>query len=223
MIPPMTLLPLALVGIAGYAASRLLLGYPRPAARPLLLSRPELAVVEAAAEAFFPPGGAIPLSGREVRIPDFVDHYMAAVPRRLRILMRMLLLLVEHGTILFPAPGGLLGGGMRRFSRLSPEQRTAVLGGWQQSSLFARRLVFVSLRAILTLGYLASPAVLRALGLAPRDIPTPVCEADLLYPRIGALPSSIRFRASDLTPPSDGTPLGPSGPLRADAEAGGLL
>jgi hypothetical protein len=222
MIPAMSLLPLALVAIVGYAASRFLLGYPRPAARPVLLSRPELAVVDAAAETFFPPGGAIPLSGREARIPDFVDHYVAAVPRRLRILMRMLLLLVEHGTILFPAPGGLLGGGMRRFSGLSPEQRTAVLAGWQQSSLFVRRLVFISLRAILTMGYLASPAVLRALGLAPRDIPTPVCEADLLYPRIGALPSSIALRAADLTPPSDGTPLGATGPLRADDAAGVL-
>jgi len=219
MIPTMTLLPLALVAIVGYAAGRFLLGYPRPTARPLLLSRPELAVVDAAAEAFFPPGGAISLSGREAGIPDFVDHYVAAVPRRLRILMRMLLFLVEHGTILFPAPGGLRGGGMRRFSGLSPEQRTAVLEGWQRSSLFVRRLVFVSLRAILTMGYLASPAVLRALGLAPREIPTPVCEADLLYPRIGALPSSIALRAADLTPPSDGTPLGPTGPLRADDAA----
>ncbi|HME71913.1 MAG TPA: hypothetical protein VKM54_18885 [Myxococcota bacterium] len=212
----MSLLALALAAAAGYALTRIFLGYSRPASRPVLLTRPELAVVDAAAETLFPPGGVIPMSGREARIAAFVDFYVAAVPRNLRILIRMLFFLVEHATLFFPAPGGLLGGGMRRFSRLSPEQRDAALAGWERSSLFPRRLVFTSLRAILTMGYLSSPAVLRALGLAPREIPTPICEADLLYPRIGALPSTIALRAEDLTPPSDGTPLGPTGPLRAD-------
>src|SRR5208337_1838842 len=198
MMHAMLLLALALAVAASYALSRIFLGYPRPASRPVWLSRRELAVVDAAAETLFPLGGAIPLSGREAQIPAFVDSYVAAVPRNLRILMRMLLFLVEHATVFFPASGGLLGGAMRRFSCLSPEQRVAALTGWEHSSLFARRLVFTSLRAILTMGYLSSPGVLRALGLAPREIPTPICEADLLYPRVGALPSTIALRAADL-------------------------
>ncbi len=220
MIRAMSLLGLALLAAAVYALSRIVLGYSPPASQPALLSRPELAVIEAAAETLFPPGGAIPLSGREAGIAAFVDSYVAAVPRNLRILVRMLFFLVEHATVFFPAPGGLLGGGMRRFSRLSPAQRVGALAGWEHSSLFARRLVFTSLRAILTMAYLSSPVVLRALGLAPREIPTPICEADLLYPRIGALPSTIALRSDDLTPPSDGTPLGPTGPLRADYAEG---
>jgi hypothetical protein len=36
---------------------------------------------------------------------------------------------------------------------------------------------------------------------------SPICEADLLYPRIGAHPSSIVLTRADLTPPSDGTPI----------------
>jgi hypothetical protein len=220
MMHAMSLLALALAVAASYALSRIFLGYTRPASRPVWLSRRELAVVDAAAETLFPSGGAIPMSGREAQIPAFVDSYVAAVPRNLRALIRMLLFLVEHATVFFPASGGLLGGGMRRFSSLSPEQRVAALTGWEHSSLFTRRLVFTSLRAILTMGYLSSPGVLRALGLAPRQIPTPICEADLLYPRVGALPSTIALRAADLTPPSDGTPLGPRGPLRADYAEG---
>jgi len=216
MMQAMSLLALAFGTAAAYAMSRIFLGYPRISSRPAALSRPELAVVAAAAETLFPPGGAIAVSGREAGIPSYVDRYVAAVPPRLRRLMRMLFFLVEHATVFFPAPGGLRGGGMRRFSSLSPEQRVAALAGWERSSLFPRRLVFTSLRAILTMGYMASPAVLRALGLAPREIATPVCEADLLYPRIGALPSSIALRVTDLTRPRDGTPLGPVGPLRAD-------
>jgi hypothetical protein len=216
MMRGMSLLALALVAASGYALSRFFLGYPRPQSRLVSLSRAEFAVVDAAAETLFPPGGPLRWSGREAGTAVFLDAYVAAVPRNLRILMRMLLFLVEHATLVFPAPGGLLGGGMRRFSRLSSEQRVAALAGWERSTLFARRLVFTSLRSLLTMGYLASPAVLRGLGLAPREIPTPICEADLLYPRVGALPSTIAVRAKDLTPPSDGTPLGVEGPLRAD-------
>ena len=220
MIRAMALVGFFLVAAAGYALGRIFLGYARPVKPPALLSRQEWALVDAAAQTLFPPGGAISVSGREAGIPAFVDRYVAAVPRHLRILMRLLFFLIEHATVLFPATGGLFGGGMRRFSRLSPEQRIAALAGWERSSLFARRLVFTSLRAILTMGYMSSPAVLRALELAPREIPTPICEADLLYPRIGALPQTIALRAADLTPPSDGTPLGPSGPLRADYAEG---
>jgi hypothetical protein len=220
MIRGMSLLALALVGAAGYASARIFFGYSPPASPPVLLSQRELGFVAAAAETLFPPGGAIPTSGCEAGIPSFVDGYAAAVPRHVRLLMRMLFFLVEHATVLFPAPGGLVGGGMRRFSSLSPEQRASALADWEGSTLFARRLVFTALRAMLTMGYLSSPAVLRALGLAPRQIPTPICEADLLYPRIGALPSTIALRAADLTPPSDGTPLGPTGPLRADYAEG---
>jgi hypothetical protein len=118
--------------------------------------------------------------------------------------MRLLFCLLEQATLVFPAPGR---GGRRRFSSLDPAQREAVLEGWQRSRLFPRRLVFTSLRAILTMGYFAHPAVLRGLGLAPYRVEPPVAEADLLYPPIGAPPAAIRFTRADLTPPSDGTPL----------------
>jgi hypothetical protein len=133
--------------------------------------------------------------------------------------MRLLFFLVEHATLVAPAPGW---GGWRRFSSLSPEQRIAALDGWRTSRHFARRLVFTSLRAILTMGYFSHPPVLRQLRVAPLAIETPVCEADLLYPPIGRSPEAIRWSAADLTPPSDGTPVDLDGPLHpAYAERAG--
>ncbi len=206
----------------GYAVVRIFAGYATPARPAAVLSRRELGFLDAAADTLFPAGGAIPLSGREAGVPAYVDRYVEAVPRRMRILMRLLFFLVEHATVFFPAPGGISGGGMRRFSALDQAQREVALADWQRSRFFPRRLVFTSLRAILTMGYFASPPVLRALRLAPLAIETPVCEADLLYPRIGERPESIRFTAADLTPPSDGTPLDLDGPLHAVyAERGG--
>ncbi|HVH20494.1 MAG TPA: hypothetical protein VNF72_19530 [Myxococcota bacterium] len=125
--------------------------------------------------------------------------------------LRALFFLFEHATLIFPAAGG--PGGLRRFSSLDASQQEAVLERWRTSRLFPRRLVFTSLRALCTLGYFASPSVLRHLRLAPFAIETPVCEADLWYPPIGASRASLRRGRTDLTPASAGVPLALDAPL----------
>jgi hypothetical protein len=125
--------------------------------------------------------------------------------------MRALFFLFEHATVIFPGPGGLRG--LRRFSSQDVAQREVVLERWRTSRLFPRRLVFTSLRALCTLGYFASPSVLRSLRLAPFAIDTPVCEADLWYPPIGASRASLRRTRADLTPPSAGVPFALDAPL----------
>ncbi len=207
---------LLLAVVAAAAAYRVLGGYPRPSVPLKVLTPREHATIRAAALASYPPGGAIPPSGVEAGIPEYVDRFVAAQPPATRRLMRLLFLLVEHATLVFPAPGR---GGFRRFSRLDEEQQVAYLRGWQKSRLLPRRLVFVSLRAILTMGYFGDPAVLRALGLAPRAIESPVCEADLLWPRVGEHPSTIRYRPEDVVPRPPAEPLGVVGALHPDYEA----
>ena len=187
---------------------RVFWGYPRPRYQPRVLSRREVAFLEAAAHATFPPGGAIAASGADAGVGAYTDRWMDTLHPRMRLLMRLLFLLVEHGTLFFPAPGWR---GFRRFTALLPGQQSAVLGGWATSRLRARRLVFQSLRAIVTMGYFAHPPVLRQLGLEPRAIESPVCEADLLFPAIGRDPATIRHTAAG--PPSDGTPIDLAGPV----------
>ena len=156
-----------------------------------------------------PRGGPIPSSGLDADLTGYVDRLMVASHPRVRLQMHLLIFLLEHATLVFPAPGH---GGMRRFSSLSSGQQVAVLDGWAASQIFLRRLVFLSLRSIFTLGYFAHPPVLRRLGLAPLAIDTPVCEADLLYPRIGSLPESIGYSRADLTGiPDRGEPLDRNG------------
>ena len=200
--------------VLGWAAARIGLGYPRPSFRPVQLHRREIAFIAAAADSMFPRGGAIAPSGGDAQVPAYVDRLVAASHPRTRVLMRLLFFLMEHATLCFPAPGGLSG--LRRFSALSPGQCSAALESWGTSRLFPRRLVFLSLRALLTLGYFAHPPVLRALELAPYAIASPVVEADLLYPPIGALPSDIRLTRADLTRRRDTQPIDLSGPLMPD-------
>jgi len=203
---------IALGAALGYGAARLFLGYPAATGLRTLASR-EAAFLDAAAEAMFPPGGPLP-SGREAGVTASLDAYLESVPPRMQRLMRLLFVLVEHATLAFPAPPPR---GRRRFSSLDAAQRTAVLEAWRTSSFFPRRLVFTSLRALLTNGYVADAAVLSALGLAPYAIETPVAEADLLYPPIGQPRSAIRHVA--VTPPSDGRPLAPDAPRLAGTAA----
>jgi hypothetical protein len=193
---------------------RLFGGYGRPEAERFAFLAPrEAAFLTAAADALYPPGGVVPPSGVEAGIPEYVDRYLGVVPVRVRWLMRLLFLLVEQATLFFAAPGG---GGRRRFSSLRAEQQVAALEGWQRSRYFPRRLVFTSLRAVLTMGYFADPAVLRELRLAPYAIRVPVGETDLLYPPIGQGIDAIEYGPDDRTPPSDGSPLDLDGPLHAD-------
>ena len=206
---------IALVVLLGLAW-RVLGGYPRPAAPMLRLSRREAAFVAAVAEAMFPRGGAVPPSGLDAGVPAWTDRWLDALPAATRLLVRCLFALVEHATLLFPAPGW---DGWRRFSALDAGRRGAVLEGWRTSRWFLRRLVFTSLRAIVTQGYFADAAVLRTLGLAPLAIDAPVTAADALYPPIGRPKSAIRYSAAQVTvhgpldrPPA-GEPLALDGPL----------
>jgi hypothetical protein len=201
-----------LVLSGAYAAWRLALGYPKPPRSYRCLARREAAFLEAAAEALFPSGGAIPLSGREADLPGYADSFLLSLPAHLRLQVRAMFMLFEQATLFFPANGA---GGRRRFSSLAPEQRVEALESWSQSRFFLRRLAFTALRAVLTMGYLGHPVAMRSVRLAPYDFVSPVCEGDLLYPRIGAHPDSIRFTQADLSK-SDGTPLDLDGPVHPD-------
>lgn len=207
------LLLVAIVLVAAWAVARAVGGYGPPDPRLRQLSPREARFFAAAADAVFPPGGAIPLSGSEAGAVAHLDGWLALLPRRNRILIRLLVAFFEHATLVFPAPGR---GGRRRFTALSPAQRIALLDAWSRSRLRVRRLVFASLRTLLTSAYFANPVVMRATGVAPLAFETPVVEADLLYPPIGQPRSAIRWRREDLERPVARTPLDPHGPLHPD-------
>lgn len=212
MLEPMwAAIGLALALSAGaLTLRRAVLGYPPPDRPYRRLGRGEAAFVAAAAEAIYPPGGAIACSGREAEVPAYLDRLLDVSHPRIRVLIHLLFLFVEHATLVWPAPGA---GGRRRFSSLDPEQQVAALAAWGRRRWLFARLVFTGLRGLLTLGYFAHPSVLGPLRLAPLAIESPVCEADLWYPPIGRGPEAIRFGPGDLTPPSRGVPLDPAGPV----------
>jgi hypothetical protein len=195
---------------------RVFIGYPADARRFQVLTAREARFLDATAEVMFPADGAIPVSGLEADLPAYTDRFLASIPASFRSQIRALFMLVEQATLFFPAPGR---GGFRRFSSLDADQRIAVLLGWTESRIFLRQLLFTALRAVLTMGYLGNREVMRYLRVAPYQIESPICMADLLYPPIGKHPDENPLGPDDLTPPSDGVPIALDGPLHPDYAA----
>jgi hypothetical protein len=140
------------------------LGYPRVARPAAWLNRKEQAIVSACADALFPPGGPIPVSGTEAGMIHYLDTYLGRLPRVPRLLVRLLLQSIEHGPWLFgPRPA--------RFTRLRPVERVAVLRAMARSSIYFRRVSFLSLRTMMTMGYLAHPEVQRRMHIVPDAAP----------------------------------------------------
>jgi hypothetical protein len=122
------------------------------------LSGKEQAIIAACADALFPPGGPIPISGTDAGIVRYVDRYLGRVPASQRRLMRLLFQAVEHSPALF-------GPTRARFTRLDAAERVVVLEAMSRSRIYFRRVMFLSLRLMLTMGYLANHEVARRIGV----------------------------------------------------------
>lgn len=150
---PIACAAIVLVATALVLIARVLfLGYPPPSLTNAVLTHRQQAIVGACADAFFPPGGAIPVSGTEAGLVKYTDTYVRRLDARGRFLLGLLFLFIELSPFLFgPRP--------RRFSRLSLPDRLAMLGGMGSSDIYFRRVAFLSMRTILTMGYLSNARV----------------------------------------------------------------
>jgi hypothetical protein len=186
----------SLVGLIGFAYRRFVAGYPAEREGLGVLHRGEAAFIRATADVMFPSKVGLAVTGLEAQLPHYIDRHLAALPRAQRWQIRALFMLCEHGTLFLPArePGG-----RQRFSSLSAASRVSVLERMSGHAHPWVRLVFTALRGVLVLGYLGHPANLHALGLAPFEIEPAVSDAELLFPRVGGLVSSIGFSQADKT------------------------
>ena len=97
------------------------------------LSEKEYAVARAAAEALLV---GVPVTAAVVAAR--IDQELAWVGEPIRTDMKTVLTLMEHATP--------LGGRMRRFTSLTPEQRLAYLQGWRHSRFQLRRAAYGALK-----------------------------------------------------------------------------
>lgn len=139
-------------------AKGLFMGYPKKSFESGFLLAKEQAIVAAFADTLFPPGGPIPLSGTQAGVIAYFDKYVARLPPQQGVLIRLLLWFVEHGPWIFgPRPV--------RFTSLNERDRLRVMEAMRTSPIYFRRIAFLSMRTMLTMGYLANPEVARAMRM----------------------------------------------------------
>jgi hypothetical protein len=155
----------AVVALVAFVAREAFSGYPPPRlpAGSTLAAR-EQAFVAACADALFPPSGPIPLSGTEAGLVAYMDAYVARCPRTTRALIRLLFAFAEYGPWVFGPRRG-------RFTRLDQAARLAALEAMSKSPIYFRRIAFLSLRTMLSMGYLANAQVARQIGMLPDAAP----------------------------------------------------
>jgi hypothetical protein len=156
------MIPFLLAG-AGAAASAalargLFYGYPERSIDGRAIGAKEQAIIAACADAFFPPGGPIPISGTAAGLVGYFDEYVARLPKSQALLVHLLVWFIEHAPWVF-------GPKRVRFSSLGLDARIAVLQRMHESPIYFRRIAFLSMRTILTMGYLAHPEVMRAMRM----------------------------------------------------------
>lgn len=149
------ILPVVAAGLTagGVALTRgVFLGYPAKRLPEALLSAKEQAIVAACADTLFPAGGPIPISGTDAGLVEYMEGYFARLPETQRILVRLLFWFIEHGPWIFgPRPV--------RFTSLRLPDRLRVLEAMRTSPIYFRRIAFLSVRTMLTMGYLANDEV----------------------------------------------------------------
>ena len=131
---------------------------PEPACPLKELERREYAIVAALADALFPPGNPIGLSGTEARVPEYVDRWMHGLQPDRATDFRGMLLVFEHGTLAF-------GLRVRRFTELPQAARERYLHRWETARVYSRRMLSTALKTSLGVGYFAYPGVQKRLGI----------------------------------------------------------
>lgn len=137
-------------------------GWTAPGLPPLTAA--EARILEALADTVFPADAGLPVSGGQAHVVAYFEDLLAHLPLREQILLRGLLWGFE-AQALVTRPRAL-----SRFTRLSPEDREKSLKAWDQSPLYAGRLLFQALRGILLWAYVDNAEVGEAMGVRRGDV-----------------------------------------------------
>lgn len=121
-----------------------------PGAGHLALSDAEHAFAAALAEAYLPPGGDPPLSGRDAHLADYLDSVIAHLLPGTRTELKLLLHALDDATL----PTDL-----SRFRNLPLERRTEVLDGWLNGDLSLLRSAVQGVLVFLAEAYTTHPDV----------------------------------------------------------------
>ncbi|WP_106392125.1 hypothetical protein [Enhygromyxa salina] len=124
-----------------------------------VLTPTEARIVGALGQTMYPREGGIPIDAAQARAIEYVDEWLAALPLRERVLVRLMFVLFE---VAMPAFGPSR---TRTFTRAAPEAQYEYLCAWESSRFYFRRASMFGLRSVFAFAYLADPEVQRQIGV----------------------------------------------------------
>lgn len=127
------------------------------------LTAQEKEILALAADATFPKGGAIDMSGTEAGVPEYFENYFRKLPPDKQKLIHLMLHFVETIPLIFGPERNL-------FSLMKEEDREKALD-FSDKSLYFHRVALQSLRVLLTMGYMANEDVQKKIGCVPNRNP----------------------------------------------------
>lgn len=113
--------------------------------------------VRGTAEALFPINTVGAPDYESTNLVQRTQDYVRGLPPTQRPLVALMFIGIELG-----AP--FIAGGLRRFSRQSPERRVLAVHRWRTSWLFPLRMLGDAVKATLGMIYLSHPTLLRHIG-----------------------------------------------------------
>lgn len=117
-------------------------------------SRP---ILDAVVDTLFPAGGAFQIAGRDTRLGSDLWEYSRQIHTHGPVGLALLLRAIEYGPYLF-------GPTRARFTRLSAEDRSVYLSGFESSRLAARRQLIAGIKLIAMLHFYGYPQVQGEIG-----------------------------------------------------------
>jgi hypothetical protein len=158
-----------------------------------MLGRGSRRTLRALAEVIVPRDEAAGVVVDLERVVDFVDDMVRYMPRLLRVLFPVGLLLLEYGTfVLLPS--------LRRFSGLDVAHRERYVRGWVHARMMLRRDLIKGVKGICLFAFYSDPRVMAHLGYRPSEFADVVATDRLLrHPelRAPAAPSSTPTSTSN--------------------------
>lgn len=127
------------------------------------LTAQEKEILVLAADATFPKGGAMNMSGTEAGVPEHFENYFRRLPPDKQKLIHLMLHFVEAIPLIFGPKHTL-------FTLMDEKNREKSLD-FADKSLYFHRIALQSLRILLTMGYMANADVQKAVGCVPNTNP----------------------------------------------------
>lgn len=134
---------------------------PSPRCELKYLEPHQYAILAALSDALFPPGNSIGLTGRDARVPEYIDRMLAEMREDKAFEFTTMLALFEHGTTAF-------GLRVKRFTDLDQKARERYLRRWERARVYSRRMLAAGLKTLLGIAYFAHPGVQAQLGIERR-------------------------------------------------------